>query len=221
MAASAAAPGFAQESLGEYHLYTLGRPATIPSRESVQLSLLSAAGVKVRKRFVLQGSPDAYYTQMGDAGRGLKPDVLLEIANDSANRMGIPLPAGRARVYREDASGLPQLVGEDTLPHTASGGTLRLTLGRAFDLEADRIQTDFKAVASGRYDVEVAFRIEVRNGGDRAATVTLREPLPGDWKVLESTPQGRKVDAHTLEFDLPVPPGGSASVAYRVAVDVR
>jgi hypothetical protein len=221
MAAIAAAPAFGEEDLGELHLYTLDRPATIPSHESVQLALLSASGASVRKRLVLEGSPEGYYAAMGDANLGLKPEVRLEIANDTANRMGIPLPAGRARVYLEDAAGLPQLVGEDNLPHTPPGGALRLTLGRAFDVEADRTQTDFKAVASGRYDLEVAFRIEVRNGGARAATVTLREPIPGDWKLLESTTSGRKSDAHTLEFDLPVPPGGSASVAYRVAVDVR
>ena len=221
MASAEAMPAFAQEDLGEYHLYTLDRPATIASHETVQLALLSASGVTVRKRLVLEGNPQSYYAPMGEANLGLKPDVRLEIANESANRMGIPLPAGRARVYLEDAAGLPQLVGEDNLPHTPPGGTLRLTLGRAFDVEADRTQTDFKAIAGGRYDLEVAFRIEVRIGGARAASVTLREPIPGDWKLLESAPPGRKADAHTLEFDLPVPPGGSASVAYRVAVDVR
>jgi len=216
-----AMPAFASEALGEYHLYTLERPATIASHETVQLALLSASGATVRKRLILEGNPQGYYAAMNAADLGLKPEVRLEIANDSKNQMGIPLPAGRVRVYLEDASGSPQLVGEDNLPHTPPGGTLRLTLGRAFDVEADRTQTDFKAVAGGRYDLEVGFRIELRNGGARAATVTLREPIPGDWKLLESTPAGRKADAQTLEFDVPVPPGGSASVAYRVAVDVR
>lgn len=221
MAAAEAAPSFAQEELGEYHLYALDRKATLENRRTVQLALLSASGAAVKKRLVFAGTPQWFHAPMGEAGKGLKPDVVLEIENRAANRLGLALPAGRVRVYQADASGAPQFVGEQTIGHTPQDATLRLQVGRAFDVEADRVQTDFRAVASGRYDQEVAFRIDVRNARTEAATVTLREPIPGDWKLLESSPAGRKADAHTLEFELAVPPGGAAVVSYRVAVDVR
>ena len=98
-------------------------------------------------------------------------------------------------------------------------GALKLSVGRAFDVEADRVQTDFQAVAGGRYDREAAFRIEVRNHKATVIQVRLREPGPGDWKLLESSIPGTRIDSGTLGFELSVPSGGTAEVTYRVAID--
>ena len=50
-------------------------------------------------------------------------------------------------------------------------------------------------------------------------TVLVREALPhAEWKLLEQTPEGKKVDVRTLEFEVPVPANGKATVRYRVAL---
>jgi len=49
-------------------------------------------------------------------------------------------------------------------------------------------------------------------------TVVVRQPIDGDWKVLESSQPSRKVDARTLAFDVPVPAGAEAELRYRIQV---
>ena len=49
-------------------------------------------------------------------------------------------------------------------------------------------------------------------------TVTVIEPVPGDWQVLHSTHTYEKPEAHTLRFAIPVPKEGAAKLVYRVRI---
>ncbi|MCW5206974.1 DUF4139 domain-containing protein, partial [Desulfobulbus sp. F5] len=135
--------GMAEESMFEYHLYTLGRPTTIKEKQSKQVSLLQATGVKVKKEFVLQGANYYYGSQAGDLGRKIKVGVFLELKNAKEAGAGQPLPAGVMRVYKKDSSGSLQFVGEDRIDHTPENEIVRLKLGEAFDVTANKKQTDF------------------------------------------------------------------------------
>lgn len=210
---------FAEESFFEYHLYTLDRPATVKDRQTKQIELLEAADVPVKKTYLLAGQPMYYRAQVGTVGADMKVSVELELANSEANHLGMPLPAGTVRLYKRDASGSLQFLGEDRIDHTPRDEKVRLQVGLAFDVVADRVQTDFRAVSAGRYDAEVAFRITLRNHKKEDIVVTVREPVSGDWKVLTSTHPPRKLDAGTLEFSVPVPREGETVLEYRVAVD--
>ena len=55
---------------------------------------------------------------------------------------------------------------------------------------------------------EVEWEIGLRNHKDAAQTVTVIEPVPGDWQVLQSTHAYEKVEAHTLEVQGRRPQGG-------------
>ena len=46
--------GFVEETLFEYHLYTLERPATLKNKQVKQISLLSADSVPVEKELVFE-----------------------------------------------------------------------------------------------------------------------------------------------------------------------
>jgi hypothetical protein len=219
MMESRAAPAFQEERFFEYHLYTLDRPATVKDRQTKQIQLLESAGVPVRKTFLLAGNPGFYRSQIPGQGKGLKPDVVLEMANSESNHLGMPLPAGVVRLYKKDAGGSLQFIGEDRIDHTPKDEKIFLKMGQAFDVVADRIQTDFRAVSGGRYDSESAYRISIRNHKPEDIVVTVREPVGGDWKVLTSSLPAKKVDAGTLEFSVPVPRDGEAVLEYRVAVD--
>jgi hypothetical protein len=209
----AQAPTFEEEAAFEYHLYTLDREVDLPDRESSQVLLRAEASMPARKFLTFTGQPYHPRGQIPES-RGLHPEVDLEIDN-----RGAPLPAGLLRVYQDAGGGL-RFLGEGQVGHTPEGGTVRLAVGRAFDVEADRIPVDVQAVASGRYDREVAFRIEIRNHKDVPAAVRLREPISGDWKLVESQPAGTKLDAGTLGFELTVPARAAAVVTYRVALDL-
>ncbi len=219
--ALAGAPAMAEEQLFEYHLYTLPRPTTIRENQTKQVALLAAAGVPCKKEFLLRGAEYYYQGQHGELGRKLKVGVFLELANRKENNLGLPLPKGVVRVYKKDAAGAVQFVGEDAIDHTPENETVRLKLGDAFDVTADRTQTDFRKLAgTGRFDYvfESAYRIELRNAKEEKVTVRVLEPMPGDWQIVEESHEHAKESASAASWQVVVPAKGEAELTYRVRV---
>ncbi|MEY2633244.1 MAG: hypothetical protein RIR00_1898 [Pseudomonadota bacterium] len=213
----AAAPMPSEEKLLEYHLYSFEQPTTLRDNQTKQLALLSAARVPVQKELILQ-QPGAFWLFQGANGntqRGLKPAIYLNFANREPE-LGKPLPAGTLRVYQRDSQGGVQLVGEDAINHTARNETLALRLGEAFDLTADRSQTDYKTL--GPRASQSSYRIEIRNGSRDPATLTLREPLQGDWTITTESAPHRKDNAGTASWQLKIPAEGKTTLEYSVVV---
>jgi hypothetical protein len=208
-----------QESLFEYHLYTLQRPTTIADNQTKQVALLGATGVPVQKELVLQGSNYYYRSSVGDLGQKMKVGVFVQFENRESSRLGMPMPKGVVRVYKKDSAGNAQFVGEDRVDHTPKNEKVRLKLGEAFDVTADKKQTDFKRrepTNRASYVFESAYEIVLRNAKKEAATVVVREPVPGDWTMLEETQRHAKVAAGTAEWRIKVPAEGSTTLKYRV-----
>jgi len=223
MALAAAAPAepMSQEALFEYHLYTLNRPTTLADNQTKQVALLGATGVPVTKELLVQGADYYYRSSVGDIGQKLKAGVYVEFANKETSHLGMPLPKGVVRVYKRDSAGNAQFVGEDRIDHTAKNETVRLRLGEAFDVTADKKQTDFRRrepANKASYVMESAYEIVLRNAKPEAVTVTVREPVPGDWQVLEENQPHKKVAAGTAEWRIKVPAEGSTTLKYRVLV---
>ena len=216
-----AAPQMSEEALFEYHLYTLQRPTTIRDNQTKQVSLLNATGVAVYKEFRLQGNPYYYRGQQGDLGQKLKVGVFVEFNNRKKDNLGMPLPKGVVRVYKQDKQGRPQFVGEDRIDHTPENATVRLRLGDAFDVTADRKQTDFSKLGGDsryNYRFESAYEIRLKNAKDEAVTVTVAEPVPGDWRMLQESHPHTKASADTALWKIRVPAKGEAVLTYRVEV---
>ena len=102
------AAGFEEKAFFEYHLYTLGRRTTLPDNSTKQIELFDVAHrVPARKTLVYYGQgPIGYWyaDPMVDRNFGTqsnrKVDVYLRFKNDEKVGLGIPLPAGRIRVYQ-------------------------------------------------------------------------------------------------------------------------
>src|SRR4029453_17757224 len=132
--------------------------------------------------------------------------------NDAASHLGMPLPAGTVRLYKQDQSGAQQLVGEDALEHTPPDERVVLRAGSAFDLVASRTQTDYRTISTEPYQVEVGFALRIRNRRKDRATTPTPEHMGGEWKVVESPHPPVKVDAGTLGFEVPVAAGEEVTV---------
>jgi hypothetical protein len=212
------APRITQQALFEYHLYTLERPTTLANNQTKQVALLRAAGTPVAKELVLTGEPHYYGSSAGEIGRKLKLGVFIEFDNRDSSGLGLPLPQGTVRVYQRDAEGRAQFIGEDRIEHTPKNETVRLLLGNAFDVSADKKQTDFKVRPQpGRHDAyESAYEIVLRNAKAEPVTVTVREPVPGDWTMLQESQRHAKVAAGTAQWRVTVPANGSSTLTYRV-----
>jgi hypothetical protein len=209
-------PQFREEGLLEYHLYTLERPTSLLDKETKQVSLLSAEGVAVVKKLVLNGQPYFYRGRYGQLASNEKVGVFVSFQNTDKNRLGMPLPKGTVRLYKADASGALQFVGEDAIDHTPRDEKVSLKVGEAFDVVADHVQKDWSQISNCL--AEGSYEIELRNHKDDAIQVEVNEPAGGDWELLSQSHPSTKVDAATFRFDVKVPARGFSKVSYRIRV---
>jgi hypothetical protein len=215
-AAAGVAGGFVQEPISEYHLYTLERRTNLQDKETKQISLLDATGVSFDKIFEVDGQ-QYYYHNAQRPGEPIKEpvEVHIKFKNSQENSLGIPLPAGTVRVYQGDSKGRVQFIGEDRIGHTPKDETLDLHIGNAFDVVAERKQTDFKAYGRA---FEFAFEISLRNHKPEPITVVVNEPIGGDWTMLDSNYKYEKTAAFAAQFKVPVAANAESVLKYRVRV---
>jgi hypothetical protein len=207
---------FKSEGFFEYHLYTLEGRTTIKDSQTKQLALLSAADIPVEKRYIYYGAPGYQRTQYGVPVSNQKIGVYLDVRNRKDNHLGIPLPKGKVRVYKADASGSQQLIGEDWIDHTPTDERVRIKMGEAFDVVGERVQKDWKRIGSNLYEVE--WEITLRNHKKEPVTVEVIEPMPGDWEMVRASQPHEKIQAFTARFTVAVPREGASTLAYRVRV---
>jgi len=207
---------FTEEGFFEYHLYTMARPTTVRNNEQKQVTLLEASDFGVKKRLTFYGAEYYYRSQYGEVASNQKLDVSLEFDNSERNRLGMPLPAGVVRVYKQDPSGAQQFIGEDRIDHTPRDERVRIRMGDAFDVVGDRRQMDWTTL--GGCVSESTWEVELRNHKDEAVEVDVIEPIGGDWDILSSTHKAEKLDAHTFKFEVEVPARAGTTIEYRVRV---
>jgi len=220
-AAKAMRKEMVEESLFEYHLYTLTRPTTIAESQTKQVSLLSASGVPARKELLLKGNDYYYQSSYGDLGQKMKVGVFVEFDNKEAAQLGMPLPKGIIRVYKKDRAGNAQFIGEDKVDHTPKNETVRLKLGDAFDVTADKKQTDFKKLSGNskyNYVFESAYEVVLKNAKKEAVVVTVQEPMPGDWQIQSESHPHTKGSSNTAVWKVSVPAEGNTKLVYRALV---
>jgi hypothetical protein len=207
---------FAEEAFFEYHLYTLNRPTTLRNNEQKQVTLLEAPGFAVDKHLIFYGAAHYYRSQYGLVASNQKVAVFLDFQNSEENNLGMPLPAGVVRVYKEDSSGAQQFIGEDRIAHTPRDEKVRIRMGDAFDVVGDRRQMSWSAL--GSCISESSWEIHLRNHKDGDVAVEVVEPIGGEWTILSSTHEWVKLDAHTFKFDVQIPARGEEKITYRVRV---
>jgi hypothetical protein len=222
---AAADAGFEEKAFFEYHLYTLGRPATLPNNSTKQIELFDAATrVPAKKQLVYYGADFRGFFGSPMVDRDFAPsynskvDVWLTFRNDKASGMGMPLPAGRIRVSQQDkADGSLEFIGEDRIDHTPKDEDVRVKLGTAFDVVGERRQTDFKLNSAGKV-MEEAFEIKLRNHKSQPVEVIVRESLYrwSQWALIDQSVPSQKKDAQIVEFPVRIAADGEATVTYRV-----
>jgi hypothetical protein len=201
--ASVEAQQFEEQGFFEYHLYSLNRPTTLADKETKQLSLFPTANVQAQKSYTFDRTKDPK-----------KVHVTFEFKNSSSAGLGMALPKGVVRVYKEDKSGAQEFVGEDRIEHTAKDETVRMAIGNAFDVVGEYRQVDQRRISDK--EAESSHEIKIRNHKDEAVTVKVIEHAYGDWRVTTSSPSYQKKDATTLEFTVTVPADGEKVVTYTI-----
>jgi len=219
------AKGFEEKSFFEYHLYTLGRPTTLPDNSTKQIELFPAArAVPCEKTLVYYGAAGArpYGRPATDRNYGVqtnkKVDVYIGFKNAKERNMGMPLPSGRVRVSKLDAADQTlEFIGEDTIDHTPRNEQVLIKLGSAFDVVGERRQVNF-SVDSSRKTMSEEIEVKVRNQKKEAVTVLVKENLYRwtNWEITDKSHDYRKDDARTVTFPVKIAAESEIVVRYNV-----
>ena len=204
-----------EEGLLDYHLYTLPRPTTVADNQTKQVGFLTAPQVRVAKRYLYES---VYF---GTSNTPENATVHVTFTNDDDSGLGLPLPKGIVRLYKNDSAGRSQFVGEDRIDHTPDGTEVKLAVGRAFDVTIEKrlISSDTIARSRDRQVVETGQEFIVRNAKDTPVTVRIEQRLYGDWTILEESQRHQPVDAERLAWDVSVRPKGETRLAFRVRIE--
>jgi hypothetical protein len=206
-----------QEAFSDYHLYTLERKTSVNNNQTKQVSMLGASAFPVAKRYIVNGQ-SFYYRNQQTPGAPIKDvvQVFYQFKNEAKSGLGLPMPSGTVRVYQADSKGGVQFVGEDRIDHTPKDETLKLKIGNAFDVVAERKQIDFQKIANNVYEVE--YEVVVRNHKTAPITVEINEPIGGTWRIVRSSHEYTKTDAWAAQFNVAAAADGTAKLNYRVRV---
>jgi len=216
-AEAAPTPPFEKKALREYYVYDLKRKTTIKDKHTTQVNLVEASGIDIKKELVTRAVKRFFIQQARNRKLTQPVNVYIKLQNSKENNLGIPLPAGIMRTYQEDSDGSRQFIGEDKIGHTPQNEEIKLAVGEAFDVVAQRIQTDYRKISSRRHASE--WEIRVRNHKEEEVTVAIEEPLLFDsWKIIDSSHPYEKVDAYTIRFKVKIPQNKVATIKYRVEV---
>jgi len=214
--------GFQEESLFEYHLYTLQRPATVRNNEQKQIALLSAQDADVTKDLILEGQASIWrsYGNTYRPGEGyatdpkIKVNVVIALHNSQKNKMGMPLPKGKVRVYKRDSKGQVQMLGEDQIDHTPREETIRLYIGDSFDVVGERKRLNFRWINSSTF--EETFEVKVRNRKKTDETVRVVEHAWSEWRIVRESMKSTKTDSNTFEYLVTLKPDEERVITYTI-----
>ena len=214
--ARAAAPQFKEKSFFEYHIYDLERKTTIKNKQTKQISLLEANQVKVQKELLVYGITSYFKRKYQEKIPRQPVNVYIKFINAKENNLGMPLPEGIIRLYKEDDDESLQFIGEDRIEHTPKDEEITLKIGEAFDVVAERTQTDYKRISTRLYESE--WEIILKNHKQKQVTVGVVEPLFGNWTIVCNSHPYKKIGAFTIRFDVTIPQDGEQKIRYRVRV---
>jgi hypothetical protein len=202
--AAKAEPAFTEKSFAEYHLYQLGRKATLKDRETKQIELLDVTEIPVSRHYAYRG-------------QGNKVEVMLQFKNDKAVRegLGIPLPKGSVRVFQYDQDGQLEFAGTDQIDHTAKEELVSVRLGYASDLTAERTQRN---VQRNFNQQEQSYEIRLRNHKTEAVVIDVIERINGHagWTMLKQSHPFTQRDVNTLVFPVELKPNAEAVITYTI-----
>ena len=196
-----APPQFEEKSFFEYHIYDLQRRTTVADNETKQISLFESEGVSINKKYVYR------------SGNGNKVGVFVEFKNSSENKLGMPMPKGKVRVYKSDGDS-PQFIGEDMLNHTPKNEKISLKIGDAFDVLAEE-----KLVTNNRITNKVSeqeFEVTIKNRKDEKVTVNVEKYLGNNWEIKSSNFEYKKADASKVEWNVPVSSDSEVVLKFKV-----
>src|SRR6266516_1089587 len=228
-AATSMATETVEEAVGETHVYQLPGRMSIEPNVPITTALFPRSSAPVTQELVVPGVlPWRGWISQNPEPNRVPVQVWYTVKRALKTVFGDrPLPAGTGQLYQADSSGRVQLIGEASNDHTAPGRDLRVQSGDAFDITAERVQTDWnqeqlapvRRGTPNRQRATAAYRVTISNAKSEQVVVDVRESHFGNWKILESSHVAEKLSSTETRFRVTVPAGGEATLTYTIQVE--
>jgi hypothetical protein len=229
-ARAAPAPMPSEQAVGETHVYSLPARLALEPGVPVTTALFPRTSTPLTQEFVVPGVlpwRGWFGQQQGDQNQ-VPVQVWYTFKRVKGTPFGDrPLPGGTMQLYQADSSGRLQLIGEATIGHTPVAKDVRVQSGDAFDVTAERIQTDYnqeqlaplRRGLPSRQRITASYRVTVTNAKTDTVTVDVRESHFGTWSVTESSVAAEKLSSTETRFRIRVPAGGQTVLTYTLQVE--
>jgi hypothetical protein len=198
-----------QPQIADYYLYPLALPTTIANNQTKQVSFLEAQNVKAGKGY------EVTFRRLESSEDPVSAEVRVRFSNSKEGGLGAQLPAGVVRVYARDSHAQPQFIGEDHIGHTSAGSDVALRIGDAFDVTITPTLTQTTRINKRLGDYQMSYL--VRNARSTPLVLTLRQDEL--WRLNEirtESLKGRRTDADSFAWDIPVPANGETTLTFTV-----
>ena len=166
----------------------------------------------MKKEYVFEPSKGGYY--YGGGNSGTKVEVRVNFKNSKSTGLGMPLPKGKIRVYKQDSDGQLQFVGEDEIDHTKEDADVDLFLGNAFDITGERVQLERQEISKGISREQ--YKVTLENAKDTAVQVKVKDYFYGSWTISQSSLPIEKKSSTQAQYIVNVPAKGKAEATYTV-----
>ena len=206
-----------QASLGDYRSFTLPGAVTLPNGTVTLTPLYPVQTLDCQREYVIEDGGAYFPPKPNTNDYGAQDYQDRAITSTLAFNAPDALPAGTLRAWIIDRDGAPALLGQGGVADTPKGQRVSVQLGESFDLRASRERTAFHVDANAHTMTE-SYKVTLTNGGDTARTATVREHPDRwrEWTLLSSSIEPSKRTPQLLEFQVPVPADGDATLTYAV-----
>ncbi len=201
-------PQIEERAFFEYHIYDLPELTTLRNNEQKQIAFISGENITAHKQF-------AYTCYLFNEEKKENAEVNITFENSKKNNLGIPLPAGKIRLFKKDKNSL-ELIGEDYIKHTPKDEKISLKVGKAFDVLVSMTNTKRERIS--KRVTELTREIKIDNHKDKKIEVAINQIMQGDWKIISSNFDYKKKSSKSAEFIIPVKADKSEILKFTVRV---
>lgn len=203
MFSSKGVPSVEEKEFFEYHLYTVkNKKINIKNNQQKQLTLFDPTDVKIEKIFQYN---------CNSSGAVI---VKVKFRNKKKDGLGIPLPKGKFRIFKDDKTGNSEFIGEDLIAHTPRNEEVELSVGNAFDIKGECTLTETSNPS--RKSRKETYEIELRNQKKVDVTIEVTKNLGRNWEIVNTDLEFTKKDAFTIQFNVNVPAEGKKKFDFTV-----
>lgn len=206
------------QALLGYHIYHIPFKESIKDKEKKQISFIEKKAISYEK--YAEHKEHFYFSNFGE--KRLAFDQVIEFKNSKTNHLGIPLPQGNIRVYQKDNGGSSRFVGANTISNIPKDESVKITLGKHFDIVGKEKVVAFKQTNAQKY---IKYEVTVNNRSKKEQLIKLQKNIPinqGKLTIKDNCKEQcnkKELNAFSTEYTLSLQP--SEEYTLTISYDVQ